>query len=155
MQEQGALTYCPICGMEVHPASEPCRNCDPDLDDSYDLGKGLTPEGKQFNPYEAYCNGLITHKSMSKAVKRFHLQGILDYAKAVKLTIGTVIYHISARNADGSPERWRVNGMVKTWKTRPGHFEIPLKYGLKGFGYLTHDNSDFFRLTEEKALKPL
>lgn len=27
MQAQGELTYCPQCGKEIHPASEPCKHC--------------------------------------------------------------------------------------------------------------------------------
>lgn len=41
----------------------------------------------------------------------------------------------------------RRNGQTKTWKTRPGHFRIPVKYGLYEYFYITHDNaSDFTAL---------
>lgn len=32
--------------------------------------------------------------------------------------------------------RVRVTGKVKTWKTRPDDFRIPVKYGLKTCGYV-------------------
>lgn len=34
-------------------------------------------------------------------------------------------------NADKTPLRVRRNGKTQTWKTRPGQFSIPVKYGLK------------------------
>lgn len=39
---------------------------------------------------------------------------------------------------------WRVrrNGATHTWKTRPGHFRIPVKAGLRACAYLTHENAD-------------
>lgn len=34
-------------------------------------------------------------------------------------------------------EEWRRNGSTQTWKTRPGEFRIPVKYGLRSYGSLT------------------
>lgn len=39
------------------------------------------------------------------------------------------------------PIRWRANGKCKTWKTRPDDFSLPVKHGLRAYGYLTHDNA--------------
>lgn len=50
--------------------------------------------------------------------------------------------HVIERNADGSKLRCRANGRCKTWKTRPGEFRLPVKYGLKTCFYLTHANAD-------------
>ena len=44
-------------------------------------------------------------------------------------------------NADGSPLRVRRNGRLKTWKTRPGQYRLPVKYGLKTGAYITEENS--------------
>lgn len=71
--------------------------------------------------------------------------------QAKNLTRGTIIYHNTYRNADGTPERWKINGKVKTWKTRPNHVQVPLKHGLRDFDYLTHENLHKFSLTEEDA----
>jgi len=68
----GTLTYCPICGHEVYPASDPCRFCDAQLDPNQDLTIGLTPLGNEFFAYEAYTSGKITHLEMSQSVKRFY-----------------------------------------------------------------------------------
>lgn len=65
------------------------------------------------------------------------------------LHIGQTIYHTYNKNADGSPQRWRVNGKLKTWKTQPDRFQLPLKYGLKSGDYLTQDNMMDFRIMEE------
>jgi len=44
---------------------------------------------------------------------------------------------------------WRVNGKVKTWKTKPGKFQIPLKFGLYDYAYLTDDNAKYFHLPDD------
>lgn len=36
----------------------------------------------------------------------------------------------------------RRNGATKTWKTRPGEFRIPVKYGLYEYGYIDNNNAD-------------
>jgi hypothetical protein len=47
--------------------------------------------------------------------------------------------------ADGkNTKRCRRNGATKTWKTRPGHFRIPVKYGLKTCFYITHANAHHY-----------
>lgn len=38
----------------------------------------------------------------------------------------------------------RRNGKTQTWKTRPGHFKIPVKYGLYEYFYITHENAAEF-----------
>ena len=40
------------------------------------------------------------------------------------------------------PWRARRNGATKVWKTRPNDFRIPIKYGFKGYGAITHQNLD-------------
>lgn len=72
--------------------------------------------------------------------------------EAKNLAIGQTIYCNQYRNADGSPQRWRVNGKVKTWKRTPSRVQVPLKHGLYAYGYLTESNLDFFEIEiEEKA----
>lgn len=45
-------------------------------------------------------------------------------------------YQTTGTNRDGSPIRCRRNGKVKTWKTRPGDFRAPVKYGFKTCFYI-------------------
>jgi hypothetical protein len=55
-------------------------------------------------------------------------------------------------------ERWRRNGATKTWKTRPGHFRIPITYGYSRgqlYGYLTHENAhEFHRASDCPLITP-
>jgi hypothetical protein len=56
--------------------------------------------------------------------------------------------HKTEKNADGSRLRARRNGMTQTWKTRPNEFKIPIKIGLCGYGYITHETADQWEATE-------
>lgn len=49
-------------------------------------------------------------------------------------------WHRTVTNTDGTPVRCRKTGALKTWKTRPGDFRLPVKYGLKTSFYLTPKN---------------
>jgi hypothetical protein len=42
---------------------------------------------------------------------------------------------------DQNKRRWKVNGMVKTWKTDPNRIRVPLKHGL--YSYDSLDGHDF------------
>lgn len=68
----------------------------------------------------------------------------LDEAKA--LQPGTILHHTFYKNADGTPERWHVNGKVKTWKTVPSRVRIPIKYGLNCYDYLTERSLTLYDL---------
>ena len=58
---------------------------------------------------------------------------------------GNVVFAMNdKRNADGTCVRWRVNGKIKTWKTRPGEFRLPVKHGMYDFGYITDRNLYMF-----------
>ena len=72
----------------------------------------------------------------------------IDQAK--NLMVGEIIYHLSPirKNADGSMQRWKVNGQVKTWKRNLNRIQVPLKHGLYTYGYLTEENLSEFTLYE-------
>lgn len=74
----------------------------------------------------------------------------LEQAKRLKR--GTVLYHVANRNADGTPQRWRVNGAVKTWKTRPNEVRVPVKNGLRNCDYLTEHYLNDVCLGEDEAM---
>lgn len=57
--------------------------------------------------------------------------------------------HIEAEMGNGRWWRVRRNGQTKTWKTRPGEFQIPVKAGLRSCAYLRHDNLGYFRVAKE------
>lgn len=78
---------------------------------------------------------------------------MLTLEQAKNLEHGTVLYHIGNRNADGSLQKWRVNGKVRTWKTMPEKVEVPLKHGMYAYDYLTEHTLDLLCLTEDEARK--
>lgn len=61
---------------------------------------------------------------------------------ALRLKTREQLYHVTLKNKDGSPYNVRVNGKVKTWKTRPNEFMLPIKRELREFGYITEQNCD-------------
>ncbi len=78
----------------------------------------------------------------------------LNFRGGEILHYGTCLKTIGLRGGETfSIEKWRVNGKTKTWKTRPGDFEVPLKHGMSGpHDYLNNDNAEYFHL--EKDCKP-
>ena len=62
----------------------------------------------------------------------------LEQAKGLKH--GQILHHTINKNADGTPQRWRVNGKVKTWKRDPSMVQVPMKQGLKNCDYLTEND---------------
>lgn len=49
-------------------------------------------------------------------------------------------------------QRFRRNGVTQTWKTRPDHFRVPVKYGFKGYAEITHDNAEFYHTEQDCPL---
>ena len=75
----------------------------------------------------------------------------LDEAKA--LEIGDILYDNIHRNADGSAQKWRVNGKVKRWKKNKVPFLIGIKYGLYSYDYLTEDDLERVSLVDPTEIK--
>jgi len=71
----------------------------------------------------------------------------LEQAKQLK--IGTILYHRQAKNADGSPQRWKVTGKVQTWKRDLNMVYIPLKRGKYTYSHLTKMNLWYFSLNDK------
>ena len=59
----------------------------------------------------------------------------LEQAKNLKR--GEILHHVRNVNSDGSAQRWKVNGIPKTWKTQPNRVKVPVKYGLYTYDYIT------------------
>ena len=68
----------------------------------------------------------------------------LEQAKSLKY--GDVLHHAVNKNADGTPQRWRVNGKVKLWKRSPNRIQVPLKHGLRSYDYLTENDLELVNL---------
>ena len=60
---------------------------------------------------------------------------------AESLSYRDILHHVRYNNADNTPMRCRVNGKIKTWKTRPDDFRLPVKYGLRICFYITPENA--------------
>lgn len=71
---------------------------------------------------------------------------MITLEEAKQLDCGTTIYSVLYHNADGTAQRFKVNGRPKTWKTRPDEVWVPLKRGLHEYGYLNEGNLDEFSL---------
>ena len=76
---------------------------------------------------------------------------MITLKQALALKYGDILYHCLHTNADGTPQRWRVNGQVKTWKRNPEAFRVPVKHGLNFFAYLDENNAQYLCLDEEDA----
>lgn len=70
----------------------------------------------------------------------------LEQAKNLKP--GQTVYHTINKNADGTPQRWRVNGKVKTWKRDTSRVQIPVKHGLYAYDYVTENDLHLISLTD-------
>jgi len=66
--------------------------------------------------------------------------------QAKQLSYGDMVHHRTATNADGTPQRFRVNGQPKTWKRSPNRVRVPLKRGMWEYGYLDEYNINGFEL---------
>ena len=74
----------------------------------------------------------------------------LEQAKA--LTQNDILHHVHNRNADGTPQRWRVNGQVKRWKRDTDRIRVPLKHGMYQHDYLENDGLELVCLTADNAM---
>lgn len=74
----------------------------------------------------------------------------VDKLVLTKTRVG-LLYHVAERNADGSPRRYRPNGKMQVWKTRPKEFRLPIKYGMYGYHQLTDGNCHLFRTEADWA----
>jgi len=72
--------------------------------------------------------------------------------KEQAMTFG-IFYHVRQRNADGTDLRVRRNGKTQTWKTRPGDFRVPVKYGLKECLYIDQDTAHNWSVTDPTETK--
>lgn len=59
-----------------------------------------------------------------------HMDNLLTFDEALNLQYGDIL--LDPRN-----KRWKVSGMVKTWKRSPERIRVPLKHGLYTYDALT------------------
>jgi len=102
-----------------------------------------------------------SNDEIERVAAHFSLAGVNQFlasrtpnrVNVLLLSTGDVIYHAYQQMADGARQRWRISGKLKTWKTRPDEFRIPIKWGLgrrsNHNDYLTQNNANQFTLDEE------
>jgi hypothetical protein len=61
--------------------------------------------------------------------------------RAISLKPGTLLWHTSVKNANGTALRAKVNGRCKTWKRDVERFELPMKHGMYDYFYITAFNA--------------
>lgn len=66
---------------------------------------------------------------------------MLTLEEQKRITEADRFYHKTLKKRDGTPVTARRNGQTKTWKRDPTAFEIPIKVGLRGFGYINATNA--------------
>ena len=69
----------------------------------------------------------------------------------MSLRVGTILHAPTNRPCDSKsgPHRWRVNGQCRSWVRNPERFELPVKYGLYGYDYITELNAPYVHLESE------
>ena len=59
------------------------------------------------------------------------------------------LHHATLKNRDGTPVRARITGMIKTWKTRPNDYRLPVKHGMYHSFYITPENEHEWQVTND------
>lgn len=78
---------------------------------------------------------------------------MISLKQAKRLKTGNIVYHVINQNTDGTPQRWRVNGKVKTWKKNLDRVSVPIKSGMYSYNYLTERDLYLYSTTEKQALR--
>lgn len=51
--------------------------------------------------------------------------------------------------------RARRNGNTKTWKRAPSRFEVPIKHGMRTYGYINNDNAHLWHVNRDCPVEEL
>jgi len=73
---------------------------------------------------------------------------MITLEQAKNLKHGDILHHETNKNADGTPQRWKVNGKVRRWKREPDRIEVPVKHGLRMYATLFDTDLDLVSLAE-------
>lgn len=72
-----------------------------------------------------------------------------DQAIAAGNRTGPSVFHYALACTPKRVENWRANGVCKTWVRSPDRFQLPIKFGLRSYDYLTELNADQFHLATD------
>ena len=70
----------------------------------------------------------------------------ISLEQAKQLPQGSHIYHKELKNADGTPQKYKVTS-VKTWVRKPNSVEVRVKRGLHEHYRLTASDLEHFEIT--------
>jgi hypothetical protein len=71
----------------------------------------------------------------------------MNIEQAKQLKKGQTVYHVTKKNADGTPMRAKVTS-IKTWKRSPDRIQVRVKRGLYEYTYFTESELDQITLCE-------
>ena len=69
--------------------------------------------------------------------------------QAKNLVSGNIVF---TKGPKGHPQKWKVTGKPKTWKTRPDEVKVPVKFGLYSCAYITEANIHLIYMTPEEVV---
>lgn len=78
------------------------------------------------------CSGYDRRKNREEKEYRF-----LTFQEAKQLDN---VSHAKVLDRNGNVREVKINGRVKTWKTRPGDIDIPCKYGMYEYFTVSYRN---------------
>ena len=67
----------------------------------------------------------------------------MTLVEAKDIRVGDILFHKEYKNADGTPQRWKVTS-VKNWKRNPLRIQIGLKRGIYQFEKIDESYLDEF-----------
>jgi hypothetical protein len=74
---------------------------------------------------------------------------VITLEQAKQLTPGTMLHSENNKNADGTCQRWKVNGRVILWKRSPDRVHVPVKHGLRHYDIVTENDLTEVHLASE------
>lgn len=77
----------------------------------------------------------------------------LTLQDAKELQYRQELYYSGSSDYRGAPQKWRVSGKPKTWKTRPNEVEVPIKWGMYVSAKITENDLNLFHFYEWEAVK--
>ena len=69
-----------------------------------------------------------------------------EFLQPRRFPVAILFFDIDLKNADGSPQRWKVVGKPIVWETKPGAVKIQVKSSLVHLGIITEQDLQFFTL---------
>ena len=89
---------------------------------------------------------LLTREERPKYARQ---RDTISLSQAKKLRYGNHIYNKRSYYSNGCRRVVKVNGAPKTWKKNPHRVQIPYKYGMYEYGYITESDLDDWSIKDK------